>query len=112
MEILTSWIFRALVILATAYIVSGFIVGDFVGALVLVVVLGLFNILVKPILLILTLPINILTLGLFTLVINAIVLQIAIKIVPGVQSNSFATTLIASVVMSVLSMVVGKVVGR
>jgi putative membrane protein len=112
METLTSWILRALVILATAYLVPGFQVRGFVGALVLVAVLGLFNILVKPILLILTLPINILTLGLFTLVINAIVLQIALNVVPGVHSNSFMTTLIASIVMSVLSMVVGGLVGK
>ncbi len=112
MEILMSWILRALVILATAYLVPGFVVTSFMGALVLVLVLGLFNVLIKPILLILTLPINILTLGLFTLVINAIVLQIALKFVPGVESNSFTTTLLASIVMSILSMIVGKMVGR
>jgi len=112
MEILTSWILRALVILVTAYLVPGFVVESFMGALVLVLVLGLFNILVKPILFLLTLPINILTLGLFTLIINAMVMQLALKVVPGVRSESFTTTLIASIVMSVLSIVVGKVVGR
>jgi len=112
MEILISWVLRVMVILATAYLVPGFIVLDFMAALVLVVVLGFFNILIKPILLILTLPINILTLGIFTLVINAVVLQLAIRFVPGVASNSFTTTLVASIVMSVLSMVIGKMVGR
>lgn len=112
MEILISWILRALVILATAYLVPGFVVTSFTGALVLVLVLGLFNVLVKPILFLLTLPINILTLGLFTLVINAIVLQIALSVVPGVGSRSFGITLAASIVMSLLSMVVGKMVGR
>jgi putative membrane protein len=112
METLTSWILRSLVILATAYLVPGFIVSGFTGALVLVLVLSLFNILIKPLLFLLTLPINILTLGLFTFIINAIVLQIAMKVVPGVESDSFTTTLIASIVMSVLSMVVGGLVGR
>ena len=107
MNTLFSWILRALVILATAYLVPGFVVTDFMSALVLVLILGLFNILVKPILLLLTLPINILSLGLFTLIVNAIVLQLAIKFVPGVASDSFTTTLIASLIMSVLSMVVG-----
>ena len=110
MNTLVNWVLRALVILATAYLVPGFVVGDLMSALVLVLILGLFNILVKPILLLLTLPINILTLGLFTLVINAIVLQLAIRFVPGVSSASFGTTLIASIVMSVLSMVVGGLV--
>ena len=99
METLFSWILRALVILATAYVVPGFRVFDFMGALVLVLILGLFNVLLKPILLILTLPINILTLGLFTLIVNAIVLQIAIRFVSGVESDSFGTTIIASIVM-------------
>lgn len=112
MDTLTSWILRALVILATAYLVPGFRVTSFMGALVLVLVLGLFNILIKPLLFLLTLPINILTLGLFTLVINAIVLQVAMNVVPGVRSNSFVTTFLASIVMSLLSMVVGKLVGR
>ena len=107
MDTLINWILRALVILVTAYLVPGFVEGNVMSALVLVLILGLFNILVKPLLILLTLPINILTLGLFTLVINAVVLQIAINFVRGVNSDSFRTTLIASVVMSILSMVVG-----
>ena len=112
METLTSWILRALVILATAYLVPGFTVGGFTGALVLVLILGFLNILIKPILFILTLPINILTLGLFTIIINAIVLQLSLKIVPGAASDSFKTTIIASIVMGLLSMLVGKLVGK
>ena len=107
-----NWLLRGLVILATAYLVPGFLVTSFMGALVLVLILSLLNILVKPILFILTLPINILTLGLFTLIINALVLQLALKFVPGVSSNSFTTTLLASIVMSVLSMIVGKMIGK
>lgn len=112
MNTLVSLVVRALVILATAYLVPGFRVDSFMGALVLVLVMGVLNILVKPILFLLTLPINILTLGLFTLVINAVVLQLALKIVPGVGSQSFGTTLLATVVMSLLSMVAGSAVGR
>lgn len=112
MDNLFSWLLRAMVILATAYLVPGFRVPGFMGALVLVLVLSLLNVLVKPILLLLTLPINILTLGLFTFVINALVLQLAMKVVPGVSSDSFRTTLIATVVISLLSMAVGKMIGK
>ncbi|MFA5894545.1 MAG: phage holin family protein [Candidatus Shapirobacteria bacterium] len=112
METLTSWILRALVILATAYLVPGFTVAGFMGALVLVLVLSLLNVLIKPILFLLTLPINILTLGLFTFIINAIVLQLALNVVPGVSSSSFKVTLIATLVMSLLSMAVGRIVGK
>lgn len=107
MDILINWMLRALVILATAYLIPGFRVDGFMGALVLVLILGLLNMLIKPILVLLTLPINILTLGLFTVVINAIILQLALKIVPGVSSSSFGTTLVASLVMGILSMAVG-----
>lgn len=110
MDILLGWLLRALVILATAYLVPGFRVDSFTGALVLVLILGLLNILVRPLLLLLTLPINIITLGLFTLIINAVVLQLALKIVPNVSSESFLITLLASVVMSVLSLVVGRII--
>jgi putative membrane protein len=112
MDVLISWILRALVILATAYLVPGFQVGGLMGALVLVLILGLLNMLVKPFLVLLTLPINILTLGLFTFVINALMLQLALKIVPGVNSNSFGTTMLASVVMGILSMAVGMMMRR
>ncbi len=107
MDTLLSLVLRALIVLATAYLVPGFRVNDFMGALVLVLILGLLNFLVKPALLLLTLPINILTLGLFTLIINALILQLALKIVPGVSSNSFVTTLWASLVMGILMIVVG-----
>ena len=112
MDNLISWLLRAMVIMATAYLVPGFVVSGFMGALVLVLVLSLLNILVKPILFLLTLPINILTLGLFTFIINAIVLQLAMRVVPGVGSDSFKTTLIATLVMSLLSMAVGKMIGK
>lgn len=112
MDNLISWVLRAMVILATAYLVPGFVVSGFIGALVLVLVLSLLNVLIKPILFLLTLPINILTLGLFTFIINAIVLQLAMKVVPGVGSDSFKTTLIATLVMSLMSMAVGRLIGK
>lgn len=110
MDTLTAWILRAIMVMATAYLIPGFWVTSFWGALVLVLVLGLLDKILKPILLIFTLPINVLTLGLFTIVINAIVLQLAIRLVPGVGSESFATTLIASVVMGIMSVLAGSVV--
>lgn len=107
MNTLIKWILRALVILAAAYIVPGFEVLSFGGALVLVLVLTVLNVLIKPLLVILTLPVNLMTLGLFTLVINAVILQLAINFVPGVVSTGFGTTLVASLVISGLSMAVG-----
>lgn len=107
-----NWLLRALVILATAYLVPGFQVAGIMGALVLVLVLSILNVLIKPILFLLTLPINILTLGLFTFIVNAVVLQLALNVVPGVSSNSFKTTIVATIVISLLSMAVGRMTGK
>lgn len=107
MRLIIEWLIKALVILATAYLIPGFHVNSFGGAFVLVLVLTLLNILVKPLLILLTLPINIMTLGIFTLIINAIVLQLAVGIVPGISSDSFATTFLASIIMSLLSAAAG-----
>ena len=72
MKLLLVWVLNALALLAVAYIVPGIHVADFVSALVAALVIGLVNMLIKPILVILTLPITILTLGLFILVINGL----------------------------------------
>ncbi|MBI4037341.1 phage holin family protein, partial [Candidatus Daviesbacteria bacterium] len=89
MNILISWIISALAILAAAYILPGVQVQSLVTALVLAVVLGVINAFLKPILVILTLPLNILTLGLFILVINAVLVMLAGIIVPGFAVANF-----------------------
>ena len=108
MQIMINWLLRALIILAAAYLIPGFAVESLSGALVLVLVLSVLNVLVKPILFLLTLPINLLTLGLFTIIINAIVLAVAVALVPGVEATSFGVIVLATVVMSLLSLAVGK----
>ena len=103
MGILINWIVSALAILAAAYLLPGVHVTSFIAALVAAVVLGIINAIIKPVLLILTLPINILTLGLFTFVINALVILLAANLVPGFSVDSFWWALIFSVVLSVIS---------
>jgi len=102
MGILINWIISALAILAAAYILPGVHVTSFVAALVAAVVLGIINAFIKPVLLILTLPITILTLGLFTLVINAFVIILAANLVPGFSVDSFWWALIFSIVLSII----------
>lgn len=103
MEILINWLISALAILVSAYILPGVHVSDFTAALVAAVVLGVINVIIKPIILLLTLPINILTLGLFTLVINAFTILLASSIVPGFRVDSFWWALIFSIVLSVVN---------
>lgn len=103
MGILINWIVSALAILVAAYLLPGVHVTSFAAALVAVVVLGIINAVIKPILLILTLPINILTLGLFTFVINALVIILAANLVSGFTVDSFWWALAFSIILSIIS---------
>lgn len=103
MRTLASWLVKALILLLTAYFVPGFRIESFWTALIVVLVIGLLNIFLKPLLLFLTLPINILTLGLFTFVVNAVLLYIATVFVPGFRIDSFVTAIVAAFVMAVIN---------
>ena len=87
----------------TAYLLPGIILKGFFAALVVAVVLGFFNTILKPILVILTLPINILTLGLFTLVINAGIIMLTSNLVDGFSVASFWWALIFSLILSLVN---------
>lgn len=94
---------NALALLLTDYIVPGFEIQGFPTSLLAAIVLGVVNTFIKPILVILTLPLNILTLGLFTFVINAIMLWIVASIVPGMELGGLWDTILAAIVLSFVS---------
>lgn len=100
MRILTTWLILSLIIMLSAYILPGVEVQDFVAALVAAFVLGLLNAFLKPILVLLTLPITIVTLGLFTLVINSAIVLLASAIVPGFEIANFWWALLFSIIVS------------
>lgn len=102
MQILVNWLISTLAILAAAYLLPGIGVAGFGTAAVIAVILGLINITVRPIILFLTLPLNILTLGLLTFVINALMILLAAAIVPGFRVDSFWYALLFSLLLSVL----------
>lgn len=108
MSILINWLISALIILSAAYILPGVHVINFMSALVASLVLGIINAIIKPILIILTLPINFLTLGLFTLVINAVLILLVAKIVPGFSVDGFWWALLFGIILSVASSVLNK----
>ena len=103
MSILINWLVSALAILVSAYILPGVHISGFTTALVVAIVLGIINAIIKPILIILTLPITLLTLGLFTLVINATIIIITTKLVPGFRVDGFWWALIFSIVLSIIN---------
>lgn len=108
MNILISWVVSALAILVAAYILPGVQVQSLVTALVLAVVLGVINAFLKPLLVILTLPLNILTLGLFILVINAVLIMLAGAIVPGFTVVNFWWALLFGLVLSLINSFLNK----
>ena len=107
-EILLSWLVSALAIIVTAYLLPGVQIENFFTALVTAVVLGIINSILKPILLLLTLPINVLTLGLLTFVINAFLVLLASQIVPGFIVDGFWWALLFSIVLSLVNTILGN----
>jgi len=83
------WVINALAVMLAAYLIPGVSVTNFWSALITALVMGLINAIVRPLVIILTLPVNILTLGLFTLVINALMFWLASFIVPGFTVAGF-----------------------
>lgn len=107
-SILINWIVSAMVVFSIAYILPGATVVDFTAALVVALALGVINALLKPVLLILTLPINILTLGLFTFVLNAFLIILVSNIVPGFTIDGFLAAFVFGIVLSVVNAVVNN----
>lgn len=94
----------------TSYVLPGVTLDGIGAAFLLVVVLGVLNAVIKPILLVFTLPINFLTLGLFTFVINAVVVLLASAVVPGFMVDGFLTALLFGIVLSVVNSLIGVLV--
>lgn len=109
MGIIASWLIYTFAIIITAYLLPGVTVASFGAALITGLVLGILNVLLKPLLIILTLPINILTLGLFTLVINAILILIAAKLVDGFKVDGFWWALLFALVLSVINSILSQI---
>lgn len=106
---LVNWILSAIAILITANVVPGFKVDSFTTALIVALVLGIVNAVIKPILLILTLPINLITFGLFTFVINATLILLVSQFVKGFTVVGFVPALIAAVILWLISLVINFV---
>jgi putative membrane protein len=104
-ELIVYWLLSALVLLLVAYLVPGFTISGIGSALVAVIVIGLLNATLGLVLKIVTFPLTILTLGLFLLVVNAIVLKIAAAVMPGFSIRGCLPAFLAAVLLSVLHIV-------
>lgn len=104
MKILFHWIIATIAILVASVIVPGTVI-TLQGALIAAVVLGALNLIIRPILLVLTFPVTVLTLGFFSLVINALLVMLAAAIVPGFSIAGFWTALFFALVLAIVNWV-------
>lgn len=103
LQFILTWLATAVSLIITAFIVPGFVVISFSSAVVGAAVLGLVNAVVKPILVLFTLPLTILTLGLFLLVVNAIALGLVSYLTPGLTVAGFFPAVFGSIVLTIVS---------
>ena len=106
MKLIVRWLLLAAALLLVAHLSPGVSVNSFAAALVAALVLGLLNILVRPLLVLLTLPVTVLTLGLFLFVINALMFWAAAGLLAGFKVDGFGAALIGSVIYSIASTII------
>lgn len=109
MQLLLALVINAVAFLATAYVVPGFRVDNFTSALLSAVVLGVVNTFIKPILSVITLPLTVMTLGLFAFVVNAVVLFIVAWAVPGFDVDGWLPAILGGIVLAVVSTILSSV---
>ena len=112
MKIIVKWLLSAAALLAVAHFYSGVQVTNFGSALIAAFVIGLFNTILKPILVVLTLPVTLLTLGLFLFVINALMFWAASGVLSGFHVKGFTAALIGSLIYSVMGIVIESALNR
>jgi putative membrane protein len=106
MKILVRWLLLAAALLLVAHLYPGVSVQSFGSAMIAALVLGLLNAVVRPVLVVLTLPVTIVTIGLFLFVINALMFYFAASILEGLHVDGFIAALIGSVIYSLCSLVI------
>ena len=112
MKLLVRWLLLAAALLLVAHLYSGVTVVDFGAAMFAAFVIGLFNTLVRPLLVLLTLPVTLLTLGLFLFVINALMFWGAASMLDGFNVTGFGAALIGSLIYSLCGMVIDAAIER
>ena len=111
MKLILTWLLAACALLMVTYVYPGVDVRSFPSALIAAAVIGLFNMLLRPVLVVLTLPVTVVTLGLFLFVINALLFWAAASVLDGFYVAGFWAALLGSVIYSVLMLAVNTAVG-
>jgi putative membrane protein len=111
LKLLVKWLLSAAALLFVAYLYSGVQVKTFSAAMIAALVIGLLNAVVRPVLVVLTLPVTLVTLGLFLFVINALMFWAAAGLLDGFYVSGFAAALIGSLLYSLIGLVIDSALG-
>lgn len=109
MNIIIRLLLNALAVFILAHVLEGVSVNGYLGAVIVAIVIAILNVLVKPLLILLTLPVTIMTLGPFLLAINALIILLADKLVDGFGVSSFLTALLFSILLSILQSILHSI---
>jgi putative membrane protein len=109
MMLLLKWLLMALSVGIAAYLIPGITVNGFFSALLVALFLGIVNTLIRPLLILITLPITILTLGLFTFVINAVLVLLVSSVIHGFEVRGFWTAMLFSIVLSIIQYILNRI---
>jgi len=112
MKLIVKWLLSATALLAVAYLYGGVVVSSFGAALIAAFVIGLFNMILRPVLVLLTLPVTVLTLGLFLFVINALMFWAAAGVLDGFYVRGFGAALLGSLIYSAFGIVIDSAIER
>ena len=112
MKLLVKWLLSATALLAVAHLYGGVELQGFTSALLAAFVIGLFNIFLRPALILLTLPVTLVTMGLFLFVINALLFWAAATMLDGFQVRDFTAALLGSLLYSIFSLVIDSALER
>ena len=112
MKLILKWLLHAAALLCVAYLYQGVVVGSFTAALAAAFVIGFFNMVLRPILVLLTLPVTVITLGLFLFVINALMFWAAASLLEGFQVRGFSAARIGSLIYAVFGLLIDSVFQR
>lgn len=109
MSLLFRWLLNTLALFVVVTVVPNFEWRSWISLAIAAAVLGLLNALVRPILFVLTLPITVLTLGLFLIVLNAIMLELTAALVPGFEIDGFGWAIVGAIVLSVITLITDRI---
>ena len=109
MNVIIKWILFALLIMLIAWLIPGITITGFISALIVVIVLSIVNLLIRPIVEFISLPLNFITLGIFSLILNALLFLLVAKFSPGFQIDGFWSGFFGALILSIFTPIIDKI---